>query len=39
VRRHVSVYINADHITDRDRLTDPVHDHDEIFIFQALSGG
>jgi sulfur-carrier protein len=39
VRRHVSVYINADHITDRDRLTDPVNDHDEIFIFQALSGG
>jgi molybdopterin synthase sulfur carrier subunit len=39
VRRHVSIYVNADHIADRDRLSDPVNDDDEVFVFQALSGG
>src|SRR5579872_5104022 len=39
VRRHVSIYINADQIADRDHLTDPVNDADEIFVVQALSGG
>ncbi|MCA9298759.1 MAG: MoaD/ThiS family protein [Phycisphaerales bacterium] len=39
VRRHVMIWVNGRQITDRDRLTDPVGDEDEIFITQALSGG
>jgi sulfur-carrier protein len=39
VRRHVSIYVNADSIVDRERLGDPVGDADEIHVFQALSGG
>jgi sulfur-carrier protein len=39
VRKHVAIYVNAAAIADRDRLSDPVNDDDEIFVFQALSGG
>jgi molybdopterin converting factor small subunit len=39
VRRHVAIYVNGDRIADRDRLGDPVSDADEVFVFQALSGG
>jgi len=39
VRRHVAIYVNAVRVADRDRLGDPVGDDDEIFVFQALSGG
>ena len=39
VRRHVAIYLNAGRITDREHLGDPVGDDDEIFVFQALSGG
>ena len=39
VRRHVAIYVNGDRITDRDRLGDPVDEADEVFVFQALSGG
>ena len=39
VRRHVAIYVNSSRIVDRDRLSDPVGTEDEIFIFQALSGG
>jgi molybdopterin synthase sulfur carrier subunit len=39
VRRHVAIYVNATCIADRDRLADPVGDDDEVFVFQALSGG
>ena len=39
VRRHVAIYVNGDRIADRDRLTDPVGEDDEVFVFQALSGG
>ncbi len=39
VRRHVAIYVNGDRIADRDRLSDPVADDDEVFVFQALSGG
>jgi molybdopterin synthase sulfur carrier subunit len=39
VRRHVAIYVNAERIADRDRLSDPVGNDDEIFVFQALSGG
>ena len=39
VRRHVAIYLNGDRIVDRDRLSDAVGDDDEVFVFQALSGG
>ena len=39
VRKHVAVYLNGDRITDRDRLSDAVGEADEVFVFQALSGG
>ena len=39
LRRHVAVYVNAWPVKDRVRLTDPVGPNDEIYVFQALSGG
>ena len=38
-RRHVAIYVNAIRIADRDHLTDLVGPDDEVFVFQALSGG
>ena len=39
LRRHVAVYVNGRLVSDRTRLSDPVAAHDEIYVFQALSGG
>jgi sulfur-carrier protein len=39
VRKHVAIYVNGDQIADRLRLSDPVSDTDEVFVFQVLSGG
>jgi len=39
VRRHVAVYVNGQPVRDRERLTDRVAASDEIFVFQALTGG
>lgn len=39
LRKHVVIYVNDARIADRDRLSDPVGGADEIFVFQALSGG
>lgn len=39
LRRHVNIFVNDDPVTDRERLSDPVGGDDEIFVFQALSGG
>lgn len=39
VRKHVNVFINNEAIRDRDSLSDPVTETDEVFVFQALSGG
>jgi sulfur carrier protein ThiS len=39
LRRHVAVYVNGRPVRDRERLGDPVAARDEIFVFQALSGG
>jgi sulfur-carrier protein len=39
VRRHVAIYVNGDRIADREPLSDPVGEDDEVFVFQALSGG
>ena len=39
LRRHVVVYVNGQPVNDRVGLTDPVGPRDEIYVFQALSGG
>jgi molybdopterin synthase sulfur carrier subunit len=39
MRRHVVIYVNGSRINDTVGLGDPVRDNDEIFVFQALSGG
>ena len=39
LRRHVAVYVNGEPVRDRARMTDPVGARDEIYVFQALSGG
>jgi molybdopterin synthase sulfur carrier subunit len=39
VRRHVNVFINGAMVADRLALSDPVGPRDEVFVFQALSGG
>ncbi len=39
VRRHVAIYVNGERIRDRDRLGDSLRETDEVFVFQALSGG
>jgi molybdopterin converting factor small subunit len=39
VRRHVAIYVNGERIVDRVRLSDEVREGDEVFVFQALSGG
>ena len=39
LRRHVAVYVNGRLVDDRVGLTDPVGPRDEIYVFQALSGG
>ena len=39
LRRHVAVYVNGEAVRDRAHMTDPVGMHDEIYVFQALSGG
>lgn len=39
VRKHVVVFVNGTPARDRQRLTDAVGEDDEIFVFQALSGG
>ena len=39
LRRHVHIYVNDARISDPDRLADAVDDGDEVFVFQALTGG
>jgi sulfur-carrier protein len=39
LRRHVAVYVNGQPVEDRTGLTDPVGPRDEVYVFQALSGG
>ena len=39
LRRHVAVYVNGEPVRDPTRMTDAVGMHDEIYVFQALSGG
>jgi sulfur carrier protein ThiS len=39
LRQHVTIFVNGEMLRDRARQTDRVTDADEIFVFQALSGG
>ena len=39
LRRHVAVYVNGEPVRDRTGLGDPVARDDEIYVFQALTGG
>jgi molybdopterin synthase sulfur carrier subunit len=39
VRRHVAIYVNGAPVRDRTGLSDPVAGDDEIYVFQALTGG
>lgn len=39
LRKHVNVFVNETAVADRDRLTDPVSEGDDVYVFQALSGG
>jgi len=39
VRRHVNLFVNTDHIRDREGLDTPLAPGDEITIMPAVSGG
>lgn len=39
VRRHITIWVAGEPITDRQRLSDAVGPNDEVYVMQALSGG
>jgi hypothetical protein len=39
LRRHVAVFVNGEPARDRIRLSDAIGPCDEVYVFQALSGG
>jgi sulfur carrier protein ThiS len=39
LRQHVVIFVDGRMIYDRARLTDPVREHSEVYVLQALSGG
>lgn len=39
LRRHVNIFLGKEMIHDRQRLLDQVEEGDQIYVFQALSGG
>jgi molybdopterin converting factor small subunit len=39
LRKHVNVFVNDAVIGDRERLSDPISPGDDVYVFQALSGG
>ena len=39
LRKHVNIFVAGKMITDKEKLSDPVAENDELFIIQALSGG
>lgn len=39
LREHVNIYVGNELIVDRKGLSDEVQDKDEVYFFQALSGG
>lgn len=39
LRRHMTIFLDGEVITDRKNLSDPVGNTSRIFVFQSLSGG
>ena len=39
VRHHVAVFVDGDAILDKRKLTQPLSEHAEVYVMQALSGG
>ncbi len=39
LRKHVNIFIGEELITDGEALSDAVAESDQVFVFQALSGG
>ena len=39
LRKHVNIFVGKERVRDRQTLSDPVQESDQIHIFQALSGG
>jgi len=39
LRKHMTVFVDGRQISDRERLSDPVEPHSELYVMQALSGG
>jgi hypothetical protein len=39
VRKHVTIFLDGEPLTDRKAQSDPVQSGSEIFLLQALSGG
>jgi molybdopterin synthase sulfur carrier subunit len=39
VRPHVNIFVNGELVRDRIGLSDAIGAHDEIYVFQALTGG
>ena len=39
LRRHVAIYVRGEAVRDRIKLSDPIGPDDEIYVFQALTGG
>ena len=39
LRRHVAIYVNGRPVSDRRRLGDALGRDDEVYVFQALTGG
>lgn len=39
VRHHVVIFVNGAPVRDRQQLSDPIAENDQIYVMQALSGG
>ena len=39
LRNHIAVFVDGRPVTDRAQLSDPVEEHGEVYVMQALSGG
>lgn len=39
LRKHVNIFLGGDLVQDRQTLQDAVEPNDEVYVFQALSGG
>ena len=39
LRKHMTIFVDGELVSDRRRLSDPVDSNSEIYVMQALSGG